>query len=345
MNKNPNKRRQQTRDIKTPKYAKPAKSENRQNSEAGGGVADKLNAWRDLHAHALFSSLGRLVASPFSSVMTIAVLAIAISLASGFYLVLVNFQQLTNHLETSTQISLFLKEEVSDIRASRLLESIKNNPKVQQATLISKEQALEEFKTYSGFGSAVSALKTNPLPIVIQVLPKNSLTDKNELEALQHEFQQNEGVDQAQLDMQWLARLQSIIAVGERAAGLLNLMLGLAVVFITANTIRLELHSRREEVIIAKLVGATHAFIRRPFLYAGAWIGFISGIVAWFIVTVMMLILRSPVETLSSLYGGHFHLLFFGFVETIKLIALSTALGVIGSWAVLVYQLQRTKPE
>lgn len=345
MNKYNNKRRQQTREIKPPKYTKPAKPEGRQNIAAGGTMVDKINAWRDLHAHALFSSLGRLVASPFTSIMTISVLAIAISLAGSFYLMVVNVQQLTNHLETSTQISLFLKEGVSDAGAKKMADTIKGNPKIRQVRLINKEQGLEEFKTYSGFGSAVSALQSNPLPIVIEVLPKNSLTDKKELEALQLEFQQNPDVDIAQLDMQWLERLQSIVAVGGRAATLLNVLFGFAVLFITANTIRLELHSRREEVIIAKLVGATHAFIRRPFLYTGAWIGFISGIVAWFIVTVMMLILRSPVERLSSLYGGDFHLLFFGFAETIKLIAIATALGVAGSWAVLLYQLQRTKPE
>lgn len=345
MDKRSNKRRQQTREINTPKYSKAIKSDHRQNTAAGGTVTDKINAWRDLHAHALFSSLGRLVAEPFSSCMTIAVLAIAISLASGFCMLLINLQQLTNHLEASTQISLFLKEEVSDIHAAKLLESIKNNPKVQQATLITKAQGLEEFKTYSGFGLAVSSLKTNPLPILIEVLPKNSLGDKAGLEALQHELQQNDAVELAQLDSQWLERLQAIIAVGGRAAALLNLMLGIAVVFITANTIRLELHTRREEVIITQLVGATNAFIRRPFLYTGAWIGFISGVVAWFIVTLMMLLLRSSVENLSLLYGGNFHLLFFGFAETLKLIGASTALGVIGSWGVLIHQLQRTKPE
>lgn len=344
MNKKPSNRRQ-TREVDAPKYHKPTKADVRPNRAAGGGFADKLNAYRDLHAHALFSSLGRLVAEPFSSLMTIAVLAITISLASGFYLLLVNCQQLTNHLEASTQISLFLKEEVSDIRAAKLLETIKTHPKVQQATLISKDQGLDEFKTYSGFGAAVSSLKSNPLPIVIEVLPKNSLTNKDELEILQHEFQQNEGVELAQLDMQWLERLQSIMVLAGRATALLNAMLIAAVLFITANTIRLELHSRREEVIIAKLVGATHAFIRRPFLYTGAWIGFISGVAAWFIVTVMMLVLRVPVESLSKLYGGNFHLLFFSFAQTLQLIAIATTLGVIGAWAVLMYQLQRTKPE
>ncbi|MDP2901958.1 MAG: permease-like cell division protein FtsX [Methylovulum sp.] len=337
-------RRHQTQEVKQPRYAKPARQDAQRTTTAGGNFVDKLKAYRDLHAHALFSSLGRLVASPFNSVMTIAVLSIAISLASGFYLVLANLQQLTENLETSAQISLFLKDEVSETHAKQLADSIRQNPGIQSVKLITKEQALAEFKTYSGFGSAITVLKTNPLPIVIQVLPKDTLEDTRGLEDLLQSFQQSVEVDSAQLDMKWVERLQSIMAVSQCAATLLNLMLGFAVLFIAGNTIRLELQSRHEEVVIAKLVGATRAFIQRPFLYTGFWIGFISGVVAWFIVTVMMLILRQPVENLSGLYGGNFHLLFFGFGETLELIAISSALGVLGSWAVLMYQLQHTKP-
>ena len=324
---------------------RPVRQDTRQTRTAGGNFADKLNAYRDLHAHALFSSLGRLVAAPFTSIMTIAVLAIAIALASGFYVLVVNLQQLTGNLETSNQISLFLRDDVSDAHANKLAGSIKQNASVQDVKLITREQALAEFKTYSGFGAAINALEKNPLPIVIQVLPKNTLEDKQGLETLLKSFQQSPEVDFAQMDLQWVERLQSVMALARLFATLLNLMLGGAVLFIIGNTIRLELHTRRDEVVIAKLVGATNAFIQRPFLYTGFWIGFISGVLAWFIVTALMLILRQPVEKLSGLYEGGFHLLFLSFPETLELIGVSSALGVLGSWAVLIYQLQHTKPE
>jgi cell division transport system permease protein len=317
----------------------------RQTKTAGGNFVDKLNAYRDLHAHALFSSLGRLVASPFTSIMTIAVLAIAISLASGFHILVVNLQQLTGNLETSNQISLFLRDDVSDAHANKLADSIRQNASVQDVKLITRAQALAEFQTFSGFGAAINVLEKNPLPIVLQVLPKNSLEDKEGLESLLKNFQQSPEVDIAQMDLQWVERLQSILAVARLFATLLNVMLGGAVLFIIGNTIRLELHNRRNEVVIAKLVGATNSFIRRPFLYTGFWIGFISGVSAWFIVTTLMLILRQPVEKLSGLYEGGFHLLFLSFAETLALIGVSSALGVLGSWVVLIYQLQHTKPE
>ncbi|MDD5460417.1 MAG: permease-like cell division protein FtsX [Methylococcales bacterium] len=324
---------------------KPVRHDVRQTKTAGGNFIDKLHAYRDLHAHALFSSLGRLVASPFTSIMTIAVLAIAISLASGFYILVVNLQQLTGSLETSNQISLFLRDDVSDSHANKLADSIRQNPDVQSVKLITREQGLAEFQTYSGFGAAINALENNPLPIVIQVLPKNSLEDKQGLESLLKNFQQSPEVDLAQVDLQWIERLQSILEVARLFAILLNLMLGLAVLFVIGNTVRLELHTRRDEVAIAKLVGATNSFILRPFLYSGFWIGFISGVSAWFIVNVLMLILRQPVEKLSGLYDGSFHLLFLSFTDTLALIFVSSVLGVISSWFVVIYQLRQLKPE
>jgi len=316
-----------------------------QTKTSGGNFVDKFHAYRNLHAHALFSSLGRLVASRFSSAMTIIVLAIAISLASGFYIFVANLQQLAGNLEASNQISLFLKDDISEARATKFAGIIRQNPDIQDVKLITKEQALAEFQSYSGFGEAVKALEKNPLPIVIQVLPKNSFENEQALEVLLDDFKRSAEVDFAQMDMQWVKRLQSIMEVARCGVILLSLLLGAGVLFITANTIRLELHTRRDEVVIAKLVGATNGFIHRPFLYSGFWIGFFSGVAAWFIVTIIMLILKQPVEKLSRLYDDAFHVLFFGFTETLALLFISSVLGVVGSWIVLHFQLRQLKPE
>ncbi|MDD1607259.1 MAG: permease-like cell division protein FtsX [Methylococcaceae bacterium] len=317
----------------------------RQTRTAGGDFTDKLHAYRDHHAHALFSSLGRLVATPFTTIMTIAVLAISISLASGFYIMVINVQQLTADLESSNQISLFLKDEVSNEDAADLAADIQKNSNVQAVKMISKEQALAEFKTYSGFGAAIDVLEKNPLPIVLQVLPKNTLQDKQQLENLFKTVKQFDEVDYAQVDMQWVDRLQSMVEVARRGTALFSFMIGLGVLFIIGNTIRLELHNRRDEIMIAKLVGATNSFIRRPFLYTGFWIGFISGVSAWFIVALLMLILRQPVEKLSGLYEGDLHLIFLSVTDTLALLAISSLLGIFSSWAVLLFQLRHTRPE
>jgi len=323
----------------------PPRPEVPHNKVAGGDFLDKLHAYRDLHAHAFFSSLGRLLVKPFTTALTIGVLAISIALAACFYLLVANLEQLTGTIETSNQISLFLKDTVSEAEARKLVQTISKNVEVAEIKLISKDEALAEFKANSGLDTALDALEGNPLPIVLEVLPVPAQTNTAALQKLQQTLQQYPEVDEAQLDMQWLERMQSIIKLAEQATQSISILLGFGVLFITGNTIRLELHNRREEVVIAKLVGATNRFIQRPFLYGGFWIGFLSGVAAWFIVTVIMLLLWRSVENLSLLYEGSFHLRFLGYGESVYLILLSSSLGVIGSWAVLAYQLRQLRPE
>jgi cell division transport system permease protein len=318
-----------------------AKKNTKQTSRVGGDFSDKLRAYRDLHAHALFSSLGRLVAARVNAVLTIIVLSISISLACGFYLLVENAEQLTADLETSNQISLFLRDDVSLASATRLANGIQLDPSVQAVKVITKEEALKEFEDFSGFGEAIKALEKNPLPIVLQVIPKNSLEDGQNIETLVENFKQAGEVDFAQLDLQWVKRLQLMIEVAHVSVTLLGVLLGLAVLFITGNTIRLELHNRQDEIVIAKLVGATNNFVQRPFLYSGFWIGFFSGISAWFIVTLMMLVIKQPIEKLSMLYNSSFHLVFMGFFETVALILISAGLGVAGSWLVVHLQVRK----
>ena len=310
-----------------------------------GSFTGRFYAYLALHAQTLFSSLGKLLKTPLTSVITIIVLAVSIALATGFYALLTNAEQLTGNLEASNQISLFLKSNISDLEGRKLAERIKQSTDVKMVDLITQESALAEFRDYSGFGSALNALESNPLPVVIQVLPRNTLSSSKEVQQLVSELEQLEEVDIAQMDMQWVQRLQSMMALVQQGVILLSGILSFAVLFIMGNTIRLELEDRRDEVLIAKLVGATHAFIQRPFLYTGFWLGFFGGAMAWFIVTVIMLVLKSPIERLSELYDNSYEVLFLNFSESLILLFISSLLGVLGSWIVLHYQLKQMKLE
>jgi len=316
-----------------------------QRKHFGQRLNDRFQAYLLNHAHGLFSSLGRLTRSPFTSAMTVLVLAIAVSLSGGFYIGVANIQQLTGNLESSNQMSLFLHDNVTDAAGQKLVEQLRQNPSVDAVKLITKQQALDEFKANSGFGDALNALEQNPLPSVVQVQPKHTLESNADIETLMAEFKQLPQVDFVQVDMQWVARLQTIMTIASRGVMLVSLLLGFAVTFITGNTIRLELRNRQDEVYISKLVGATNAFIQRPFLYTGFWLGFIAGFLGWLIVTVMLLILESPVEKLSVLYNSAFELLFLSFGEFLLLLTISSALAVCGAWVVLHYQLRLLKPE
>jgi len=169
-----------------------------------------------LNQQSLVSSLLRLIRCPFSSAMAIMVMAIAIALAGSFYVLVNNAQQLLNSLQTGKQISLFLHENISDQQARRLAVELQANKAIQKVNVISRKQALEEFQQYSGFGEALNALETNPLPIVIQVYPEESLSEAHQLTLLLEQMQHEQAVDFAQMDMQWLARLQAMMQMANR---------------------------------------------------------------------------------------------------------------------------------
>lgn len=312
---------------------------------SGQRLIEIFQAYLLNHAHGLFSSLGRLSRTPFTSTMTILVLSVAISLAGCFYIVVANIQQLTGNLQASNQMSLFLKEHINESAGQKMADQLARNENIESIKFISKKQAMDEFKVNSGFGDALNALESNPLPNVIQILPKGVLDSREALDNLMADFKKMPEVEFVQVDMQWVERLQAIMRIASRAVTLVGVLLGFAVTFITGNTIRLELHNRQDEVFISKLVGATHAFIQRPFLYTGFWLGFIAGFSAWLIITIMLLIVESPVEKLSSLYNSSFELLYLSFSEFILLLMMASGLAVLGSWAVLHYQLRQIKPQ
>jgi cell division transport system permease protein len=312
---------------------------------SGQRLVEIFHAYLLNHAHGLFSSLGRLSRTPFTSAMTILVLSVAISLAGCFYIVVANIQQLTGNLQASNQMSLFLKEHINESVAQKIADQLARNDNIESIKFISKKQAMDEFKANSGFGDALNALEGNPLPNVIQILPKGVLDSREALDTLMADFKKMPEVEFVQVDMQWVERLQAIMRIASRGVTLVGVLLGFAVTFITGNTIRLELHNRQDEVVISKLVGATHAFIQRPFLYTGFWLGFIAGFSAWLIITIMLLIVESPVEKLSSLYHSSFELLYLSFSEFILLLMMASCLAVLGSWAVLHYQLRQIKPQ
>ncbi len=308
-------------------------------------MQDRGHAYLLNHAHSLFSSLGRLSRSPFNTSMTILVLSTIVAMAGGFYIAVANLQLLTGNLKGTNQISLFLQESVSENAALKLAEQLRRREDMQDVKLITKKQAFEEFKQHSGFADALKILDFNPLPHVLQLTPKSQTDSAEQANALTAEFRQWPQVYFVQVDMQWIARLQAIMQLVDSGVKMAAGLLALAVTFIAGNTIRLELQNRQDEVYISKLVGATQAFIQRPFLYAGFWLGFISGLFGWFIITVELYLLQGPVERLASLYEGGFGLRFMNFREFLGLLLASTTASLVGAWLVLNYQLRQLKPQ
>ncbi len=308
-------------------------------------ISSHVLAIFQLHAHGFFSSLGRLIRTPFSTMMAVIVIAIALSLSAVFYVLVDNVQTVSGRFIVSNQISLFLKFNIDDQKALAVAESVRDYPEIDSVTLISKRSSLEEFKRYSGFSNALDVLDYNPLPVVIQVKPKEAIVDPSTLQRLTEKLETLRSVDFAQFDLQWIRRLESMMEIAKRGVVILAVLLSMAVMFVVSNTIRLELRSRYDEIIVMKLLGATNRFIRRPFIYSGFWYGFLGGILACLVVLVALLVFEEPVNRLSLLYDADYQLVFLGPARTFLLLIFSSVLGIAGAWLVLVQHLYKMNPE
>lgn len=287
----------------------------------------------------------RLLEAPLASTLTVLVIAIALTLPTGFHVLVKNAQQANAGLETTSRLSLFLKPDLSNDVGRRLAEKLKKHPQIAETTLITKEAGLAELRTYSGFGDALEALDTNPLPAVIGIKPKDPAATAESMERLLAELGALPEADFVQFDTEWLRKLRALLAMAERAIAVFGVLLGLGVLFIVGNTIRLELQNRREEIAVAKLLGATDGFITRPFLYTGFWYGLLGGVLAWLLVNMLLFILRGPATQLAQLYGSPYRLSLLSFADTELLMGASVLLGIFGAWTVVYYHLRKLDPE
>lgn len=324
---------------------KPARNSRKRAARISSRNRPRLDVWVLRHLQVALSSLGRLVRAPVSSLMTTAVIGIALALPTGLHLLLSNAQALSGNWDGAATVSLFIRQKTTDQQLNQLLERLRQRSSIAGVRLISREQALDEFRLLSGFAAALEALEENPLPAVIVVEPQPAHSTPLAAEALLAQLKQLPEVDFAQIDLQWVKRFHGITEIARRAVLLLVSLLGMAVLLIVINTIRLEIQNRHAEIEISKLIGATDAFIRRPFLYSGIWYGLCGGLVAWLLVALSLWLLDAPVARLAGLYNSSFDLQGMDFSTFSLLLGGSTLLGLAGSWVAVGRHLSAIEPD
>lgn len=299
-----------------------------------------MKTWFLRHVQVLVGSFGQLTRTPLATTLTLLVLGITLALPAGLYVAVSNLERLGQGLEHGGQISVFLKRDVSDASAHKLAQQARTLTGVRDVEYLSREDALREFRNYSGFGKALDAMPGNPLPSVLIVRPDASASPAS-IESLQATLARQPGVDLAELDLAWVKRLQAMLELAGRAVILLAILLSAAVLLIIANTIRMAVLNRRDEIEVVQLVGGTPAFIRRPFLYAGLLQGLLGGLTAWILVALSLLWLAGPVGELTHLYGSQFKMSGMAIEEGLVLICAGGVLGWLGSRLAVDWHLYR----
>lgn len=320
-------------------------------SKKSSATSDKVS-FRDrfktaikLHKENSVQALLDILRQPTNSLMTILVLAIALALPSAFYLFMSNAQAVSKQWDGGVKMALYLEESVTEKQASELLNELNLRPEFNEVTFVSKDDALNEFKQYSGFGEALDYLDHNPMPYTITLKPTASFSDSDQLQQLAQEFSQLPLVEQTKLDSDWIKKYNTILDISEQIATFVSVMLALGVLLIIGNTIRLAILNRREEIQVIKLVGATDAFIRRPFLYAGFWYGLIAALLAALMVNIVFVLLKQSAHQLAQLYSSEFSLLGLAPSFTFALLCIGGLLGLIGAWISVRKHLKDINPQ
>lgn len=303
---------------------------------------DRFDAWRLHHRDSALDALRRMRTSPVGSLMTVMVIAIALALPAGVAVLLENAQALTRGWDGNAHLSVFLEQDVSNESQRELADAWTEREDVLRTTVITREEALAEFRELSGFGEVLDALPDNPLPPLVMVFPVD--TGPAALERLRSNLQELPEVELAQLDIEWVQRLHAMIDLGNRLVGALTLALALAVVLVMVNTIRLGIESRRDEIVVVKVVGGTDGFVRRPFLYTGFWHGLAGGVVAVILVQGALWWLGNPMDRLMALYDSDYSLSGLGFVSALTLPLYAGGLGLIGAWLAVSRHLRDVDP-
>ncbi len=303
-----------------------------------------VQAWLINHLRTLISSLGTMTRQPASSLMTIAVIAIALALPSGLFVMLNNASHVSIGWDNSAQISVFLKPDISEKQANKLMQKLNLYEDIESVSLIHKDDALKEFMKISGFGDALESLGDNPLPHVLTIQPRVDSTRPDKVRYLLKQLNQLKQVELAQLDLQWVKRLFAMLEIAQKGIWVIASLLGIAVLLVVGNTIRLDIQNRRSEIEVTKLIGGTNAFIRRPFLYTGLWYGISGGLLAWLLTAISMALLDDSVAHLASLYNSGFQLRGLSLNETLGLIGFSCLLGLGGSWIAVGRHLSEIEP-
>ncbi len=303
----------------------------------------RLSAYLLHHLQSLVFSLGKIYQAPATTIMTVAVIGITLSLPGGFYLFVKNIDAMSGDLRSSSQISLFLDLDLDERRAREIEREIADMDAVAATQFISRDRSLEEFREHSGFGKSIDTLSRNPLPHAIVVDPRGD-ADTFAVRTLLGRLEALPEVEIAKLDTEWLERLYTILEIAQRGVFIVTVLFACAVLLIIGNTIRLDIQNRYQEIIVTKLIGATDAFIRRPFLYGGIWYGLLGGIVSWLIVEIGYLAIAGPLERLNLLYQSELTLITFSLRDFVILISSSTLLGLAGSWIAVARHLRQIEP-
>lgn len=324
-----------------------AKAPNRSATRAK--TPDKAKAlrggWREQWRYAWINTLADMMRQPLATLLTVMVIAISLTLPSVCYLVYKNVSEAAAQWYPTPQLTVYLDKVLDDNAAEQVMTVLKGEEGVDKVNYLSREEALGEFRNWSGFGGALDMLEENPLPAVAIITPKMNFESSETLNTLRDRVAAVKGVDEVRMDDSWFARLAALTGLVGQVAAMIGILMIVAVFLVIGNSVRLSIFSRRDTINVMKLIGATDGFILRPFLNGGALLGFSGAILSLILSQAMVWQLGSAVAKVASVFGTTFVLHGLGWDECLLLVLVSAMIGWIAAWLATVQHLRRFTPQ
>ncbi|MQB56041.1 permease-like cell division protein FtsX [Rahnella sp. RcJ3] len=323
----------------SPNPAKTAKSARVAKSKALQG------GWREQWRYAWMNALADMLRQPLATLLTVMVIAISLTLPSVCYLVWKNVSTAAEQWYPTPQLTVYLDKALDDDAAENVVKTLKTEAGVDKVNYLSREEAMGEFRNWSGFGGAMDMLEQNPLPAVAIITPKMNFQDSATLSTLRDRVAAVHGVDEVRMDDSWFARLAALTGLVGQIAAMIGILMVIAVFLVIGNSVRLSIFSRRDTINVMKLIGATDGFILRPFLNGGAMLGFTGALLSLILSEVLVLRLESVVTQVAQVFGTTFDLHGLGWDESLLLLIVSAMIGWIAAWLATVQHLRRFTPQ
>lgn len=304
-----------------------------------------MNIWLSHHGRALVHSIGELWRSPGVSLLSVLVVAVSLALPLGLSVVVRNMQALVTTNDQGRQLSVMLDPAVDESEALDLLAKLEKREEIRRLELVSPDAAASELGDLLGVTDIMEGLGENPIPVTLIVVPEAAFGDVDTLATLANSLRQMPEVSDVIVDVQWLKRLRALTRFVRVAATVLGCVLALAVLLVVGNTVRLMVQSRLGEISVMNRVGATNAFIRRPFLYTGALHGFVGAVLAIILVIIAGRLMAGSLRALLESYGGSFAALGVAPFSFLLTLLAGVVIGWLASFWALTVALRRLRPD
>lgn len=323
---------------KNARKAKPERTMQSKSKALKGG-------WREQWRYSWLNALADMLRQPLATFLTIMVIAISLTLPSLCYVVWKNVSQAAAQWYPTPQLTVYLDKSLDEQGGQNVVTQLQALEGVDHVNYLSRDQAMSEFRSWSGFSTALDMLEENPLPAVAIITPKIDFEGSDVLTTLRDRVGQVDGIEEVRMDDSWFARLASLTGLVGKIASVIGILMIVSLFLVIGNSVRLNIFARRDTINVMKLIGATDGFIMRPFLNGGIVLGGAGAIISLIMTFLLVWQLGSGVAQVASVFGTQFHIEGLLWEESLLILLLSAMVGWIAAWLATLQHLRHFTPE